>query len=263
VKGTPVDGQRFDGITRALAPGLSRRGALRTLGGGLVGAALAALAGRGDASAGPSLCRETGQVCGRDGSGKECCSGSCCGGLCCDKREVCAGGVPCGDVCCPPETVGCTETKLPGGSVLVGCYCGENAILQDGRCLDCGAFEAPCGDTCCPTYNGACVDGVCQLCPAETDCRHTGSAICDAYSTAGLCCAASEWAACCCESSPGAGDGWAGCCTSGVDCPPCVDVPGMHAIGGTGLCKCTAETFPDCCYCGAEGGHAQSACTPV
>jgi hypothetical protein len=46
-----------------------------------------------------------------------------------------------------------------------------------------------------------------------------------------------------------------------ADCPPCVYAPeNTHFAGGAGTCSCTPETFPECCYCGSEGGWGKIEC---
>ena len=82
-----MDGERFDRIARALGATPPRRGALRLLAAGALGAILARPRGavvQVGIAANTGSCRATGDVCDGD---KDCCSQRCEGGRCqCRKR---------------------------------------------------------------------------------------------------------------------------------------------------------------------------------
>ena len=92
----------FDALTRGLANGsISRRRAIRLLGGALLGGAVASIPGvswlsgrSGEAQA--AVCATQGRACNR----RRCCQGLACIGkpgnrVCCPKERVC------GSICCP------------------------------------------------------------------------------------------------------------------------------------------------------------------
>ena len=71
-----------------------------------------------------------------------------------------------------------------------------------------------------------------HLCPLQCGLLHRGT--CCPFPTVGYCCT---------DSAPGAGDGFALCCTPGVDCPPC---PEGSSKGQGGLFASSCE-LDDCC----------------
>jgi hypothetical protein len=100
-----VNEEKFDDFARTLASGVSRRRALRLLGGG-VAVSLGALVGVGRARAAPSSCSV---FCANlSGPQKAACKQACraCGG---DVSRVCSQPAPGGGaaqfVCCPEGTV--------------------------------------------------------------------------------------------------------------------------------------------------------------
>src|SRR5262245_2350968 len=85
-----MDDCRFDGLTRLLANGSSRRTALRAFAVGLAGSAMAALGGEAGAKDKIGRCGEPGTRCKQDREGDNgCCSGSCCQGTCCGENAAC------------------------------------------------------------------------------------------------------------------------------------------------------------------------------
>src|SRR5262249_43935338 len=90
--------------------------------------------------------------------------------------------------------------------------------------------------------NGICVGGECVCAPGK---GCAGGATCigpeHTYTTAGTCCQTPEVGECCTDSAPGAADGFARCCTPGVDCFDGAACPngGRHALGGaiSGCCN--------------------------
>jgi hypothetical protein len=175
-----MDGQRFDDLTRRLATTITRRGALRTLAGGLA-AAGAALTHRG-ATAAPNTCAVG--CAGLPGPQKAACKQACkaCGG---DFDRVCTqfGPVgPTGFTCCPEGTV-CDEftgecieiTICPTGEPAESCAagittdCGEGgacALVDDADADDCLCVERACTEIPCTT-DADCADsgGVCATIP--------------------------------------------------------------------------------------------------
>ena len=184
-----MDEQKFDAIAKRLAAGNTRRGALRLLGGGALGALLAAL-GRERVAAGevtPAACTANGVRCGantprgcgtccsqctsrqengqrrcaccRDGRAcrrdDQCCSGSCMGGVC---GGLCPAASSKGQ--CSPDRVACDVASY--GANFGNCYCetskaGETFCgFAEGECVACETD----GD--CITVTGAgsrCVGG--------------------------------------------------------------------------------------------------------
>ena len=177
-----MDPHRFDDLTRALGTGLSRRRAMKSLAGALLGGMLAGRArSAGADEIGPV------QPVGRP--------------------LLCPAGKHCGDVCCSAtETcVGLNQPKgLPGDSSdpndLLECICQSNYVRdRTGACVcpaakTCGANCCDDGEACC---DGRCVDlmhsktdcGACgHLCEGDTVCRD-GACGCppDTLDCGGLC----------------------------------------------------------------------------
>src|SRR2546427_532531 len=112
----------FDEISKVIASGISRREALRRIGGGLVGATLAAL-GVGQAAAAPSSCSV---FCGKNaftsGPLHAACLQAChkCGGdttrVCCTASGCvcCPSGQICGFNCNTNQSTCCTGSTIPG-----------------------------------------------------------------------------------------------------------------------------------------------------
>ena len=81
-----MDPRAFDGLTRKLASSASRRTAVLAAAAGMFASALALLPFRADAqvtTAAEQICRETHDVCRRDG---QCCSQRCRQGRCACRR---------------------------------------------------------------------------------------------------------------------------------------------------------------------------------
>ena len=74
-----MDGRRFDQWTKTLNGGATRRTALKTMAGGAIASALAALGIGGVAAQDDDRCRRTGRNCRRD---EQCCSNRCRQGRC-------------------------------------------------------------------------------------------------------------------------------------------------------------------------------------
>jgi hypothetical protein len=155
--------QQLDVLARAVASGeVSRRKALRQLGGAMAGALLAYLgigcettptAPSGPRVDGPRLdggrddCKATGKACKKP---SQCCSGNCCGGVCCATGQICLNGT-----CANPCTPGAC-----GAPVFCSFSCPEG-VGNRGACLAsvegpgfCGTDILCAGATTCPTGAG-------------------------------------------------------------------------------------------------------------
>ena len=139
-----MDGQRFDGLARAMAGGAPRRGALRLLAGAALAGVLGA-AGAGDAAAG---CFQKGRRCRYD---RQCCSGRCREGECARPRRYGGGGFCAGVPFAPGNFTQCGTT----GNINYPCFCAQNACVADTR-LD---SVQPCPQAGCPEGQ-ICVPGV-------------------------------------------------------------------------------------------------------
>jgi hypothetical protein len=272
-----MDDQRFDDLVRGLASRSNRRALVSTFA-GLAGLA-AGLLGKRPAGAAESCPdqqeyrRDVGCVCRTTGRTPV-------DGSCPPPEPSGVGAVPgpacphpwvkCDDLCCPPETIGCVVET--GGSKAIGCLCPEgstwdqkdNVCAPDGpgfaiACSDdkecdsgncCGGSCCPAGKVCC---GGHCVVFENCVCPPGTSCAADATCITygATYSTAGTCCPYPYRSFCCGDSAPGAGNGAAGCCLLGVDCPwdagsTCASNP-LYASGGEIWYSCVVDPAGDCC----------------
>ena len=198
----------FDELTKGLGTGaVSRRQALRWLGGALVGAALASVPGVAWAdddrcSEGLTRCgdrcvnlqtneRHCGSCSNRCASNQTCCKGRCvnlqrnerhCGGCFsrCPEGEECVGGVcqcPSGTTLCGGA---CMSNVCPQGQVFntstCQCECPSGTTLCGGNCVaNCPSGQTLNTSTCkcvqvCPPScppGQACVDGQCAVCTLD------------------------------------------------------------------------------------------------
>jgi hypothetical protein len=191
-----MDPTRFDTLTKRLATeGFSRRRMLRGLGGGLAGAALAAV-GLRQASA-DNLCKPSGYLpqskCNKDA---QCCSGRCAGGQCCTPTTCAAAGKNCGTI---PDgcggTLNCGSCSSCAGQPT-GAVCGAGGV---GRCD---------ADQCFYAFT---IPGFCSGCLAPNGTAATGTDLGTGLSL--------------CEANPDAVyplcfDATAAQCTSIADCQP-------------------------------------------
>jgi hypothetical protein len=158
---------RFDELAKALAGGMSRRDALRRLGGGLVGAVLASLGlgkawGQAPFAGCVKFCRDTCGISPGNGGAFSQCVSSC---------ENCWNTA--GTICACP---------VPGTKKVVCCHSPE--VCLNGLCgnvqgcssaTDCPNF-LPCGGggdcTCVADIHGApvCVHGLSPFCAPCSDC---------------------------------------------------------------------------------------------
>lgn len=152
--GGSIDGSRFDTISRLIARGMSRRGAMRSRLGGIVAESA------GSIQPGVVLarnCRANGGVCIAN---TDCCSRTC--GP--KDREgqrhcvACESGIICGDSCCPPIALNaCGEGTGPGGRhprCVCPCETTYNAVKNSCDPIDACRND----DDCC---SGKCCAGVC------------------------------------------------------------------------------------------------------
>jgi hypothetical protein len=145
-----VKADHFDSLTRELAGGISRRQALRLLGGAVLGAALsrACVLSGDDGGVAPICfppipCGTTTCNCGWDVccGGRECCQvqtprgqrtgNRCCGGICCRKELRCCNGV------CNPNL-----SNDPINCGACGNVCPRDSRCVEGRC--CNPSEQAC-----------------------------------------------------------------------------------------------------------------------
>jgi hypothetical protein len=180
----------FDEMAKALAEGLTRRQALRKVGGGLAGALLASLGlgkawGQADDSC-PDYCRRLGLTPGHGNAFGKCvsncarCKGTLCGAdACCTGALVCAvfgtHGVcgECGRISCN-DPIACAEPTCSGG----GCVCGTSAEGED-VCVQTGGICTACmsDDDC--SEGRVCVQADCRSFCEDTGGRYCGS-LCEA-----------------------------------------------------------------------------------
>ena len=137
-----MDVYTFDALTRSAVASSTRRGTMRVLAGGVLGALLGTL-GRGPAGA---ACHRLGRRCGEDGDccgGARCRRGRCrcepekeCLGNCCGRGKGCTEGVdPIAAGCCPKRRIYTQVTYQDGGPVAGPTVCCP--------------VESVCGDECC------------------------------------------------------------------------------------------------------------------
>jgi hypothetical protein len=215
-KDAPMDGSRFDALTKSLTePGTRRR-----LLAGVVATVLGAVGLRG---AGAAACRPPGSVCRENAN---CCSAICkpkdrtgrrrcaCSppSLDCDGQCLC-GCFP-GETCatcsfarvCPPPT---TCERSAGLSVCVAEQC---TVALSGQFVVCGA---ECDDPARkPCICGRTTEGE-AVCISDTDCA-TSTYVCPSFSDGNLCTASSQ-----CSAGAVCVVGGTGYCTFNVCLTPC------------------------------------------
>jgi hypothetical protein len=165
-RGSGMDDQRFDALTRALAAGRSRRGALK-----LLGASLAAAVG-----AGRSLARV--EAAGDGAAGHACASG-----------DDCYSGV------CRPAPFNSCAGVLVGGSCRAWNDCagagleGGDTSCQGGVCCGIGGYDCSDSSECCANYT--CVGGAIGCAPNSclNACSGDGDCLCSGFSCQGGACA--------------------------------------------------------------------------
>jgi hypothetical protein len=127
-----MEHDQFDRAAAETASGISRRRALRLLGGGVAGGFLALRAVPAFAS---PRCRRPGEECDRE---KACCNGVCCAGVCCRPGQVCQDGR-----CVAP----------PAKTSFQTCICGDGTIFNVCAAVNCDSGPAQdviCGPLCAP-----------------------------------------------------------------------------------------------------------------
>jgi hypothetical protein len=216
--------------------------------------------------------------------------GSC--GHKCPPGHVCKNGhcacpsgkVPCNGACVTPQRYSSDEQNCgacghvcPHGATCVKgeCHCPRGTVVCGDACISPDSFSSDphncgaCGHDCTLSIDeggiGAsaiCVAGTC-VCPPGKGC--SGDATCVGVSqtvtTAGTCCSYPQRAECCSESAPGKGDGFARCCTPGVDClfsdDPNEGALGHFACPGVGYGGSGSHSSDQNGYCTTlEGGDS-------
>ena len=168
-----MDGPRFDAWTRTLARGRSRRGALRVLAGGGLGALLAhRAASRGTAQEAQAVCGLVGEPCRVNG---ECCHGNACRDGTCQCARVnytnCNGR--CRDLRTNENHCGACNTPCEAGQTCCRgrCVDPQTDQLHCGACGNaCGREQACAGGACGPACSGGVTTGPTQCC----SCRLAG-----------------------------------------------------------------------------------------
>ncbi|MCU1451642.1 MAG: hypothetical protein JWP02_3812 [Acidimicrobiales bacterium] len=153
--------ERFDHLSRTLAGSTSRRGALKMIGGALVGAAAAtvlrpaqahAVCAAGESVCGPNCC-PAGVACINPTAGTCGCppGRAACGTHCCpNKGDFCAFTTPGGcDACCPKGTTPCGRFCCNAGSACLDrsrgtCGCPPNTRVCGTDNPSCCPPDAPC-----------------------------------------------------------------------------------------------------------------------
>lgn len=218
-----MDDRRFDGLTRALAGGASRRSVIKALLGLGGAAALAPLAqsGEADAARRPTAGPTPIPSC----PGIQVWSNGQCG---------CPSGVTCGPTCCQTAAQCCDGACCPTGSICTG----EEV---------CCPLSQMCGGACCGAAQTCCdVDGCCDgVCVSSGTCCTTGN-VCSA-ANGDACCAPGQ--DCCSSGDPICIDRSAGGCCLDSDCANLTDACNV------GICDpstnlCIARPVADGTSCG-------------
>ncbi len=190
-KEEPVDGHRFDAITRAVATGGTSRRSLLKLMAGSATAGLLALVGVGAAEAAP--CRSPNARCGKGKNsictdlssdeancgacGNACGTGQmCCNGTCVDPSDRCNCGA-CGNTCAYNTNTGEGEACLPYDPTtfeLTGYQCWP-AILCPNHCSGLGACDQDIGVCHCLVPGASGVDCSIYTPPGDGDCTPQGA----------------------------------------------------------------------------------------
>jgi hypothetical protein len=114
---------RLEGTPGGTGSEVSRRRALRLLGGGLAGGVLA-LRGVPASFAASPRCKHVGEDCERN---RPCCNGVCCAGICCPPGQICQNGT-----CVTPPPA--TNRQI--------CVCGDGTVFdQICTSIDCASSE--------------------------------------------------------------------------------------------------------------------------
>jgi hypothetical protein len=243
---------RFDLLAKALASEVSRREALRRLGGTAAGALLTSLGlGCKDDVVGPM--RLTGSTTGprlAQGGNSDC--AQFCNELFPPGRErgECKSAAAHGEGLCPACGGDVTRVCVTDDVDMICCNPGELCCPAANTCCDTAA-----GETCCPTANQCCGPG--EACCGTTCC--TADRVCDAVAGACVCPPGTEdCGGSCCP----AGSCCAGVCCGAAEicfeeicrtpCPPNTEVcgatlcclPGFRCQGGMCVSACTLPAVP-------------------
>lgn len=121
--------------------------------------------------------------------------------------------------------------------------CGADCC-SEGRVCDANGACCPAERVCA---SGCCGEG--EICSSSGECLDqsccSGEVVCGPYNSQGTCCLYPEYAYCRCESSPGAGDGFVGCC-SGSNCFGDATAGVAGPPNASGLCDAGQSQIANC-----------------
>ena len=279
-----MDGNRFDNLSRALTRGLTRRGAIKTLAGALLGGSAIAAVDEADAAACKGIgasCSASARCCQRltcDAVGKRCLGLETARG-CGSSDALCRTGFVCRANMCviAPRTIGqtcqlrgaknrrgadglvCSDQTCLGLLTATGCdgdnaLCDGDLVCRIDTCLPIGELDDTCDE------DGDCENGlVCTSGACAPDCTPScGDAVCGDDGCGGSCgtCDGSET----CESGECRCDGVA--CVQGATCctDTCKDLTsdgdncGACGTACTDGQRCASSTCVGICY-GYNSGY--------
>lgn len=230
--------QRFDGLTRAMATGHSRRSVLKMIGGAAAAATAATVLKPFRASGVAATCSGPTNL-----GASPCAAGTTpCGPCCCQAGIACLNNT--NGVCgCPSGTTQCGSACCQKGTACANASTSTCATAA----VSCTQGQAPCGKSCCSATGQVCVSGTCTACIASGGSCAAGASCC----TAGQACINNICQSSTCSPYLGACASYVECCsgTCGQNC-------GCIANGKTcttdaqcceGLCSGgVCETTPDC-----------------
>jgi hypothetical protein len=236
----------FDEWAKDLARGVSRREALRRLGGGLVGALLASL-GLERAWGAPNPCST---FCNslRHPAQRKNCNNACkqCGDnvqnvcasrnsdkvACCDRGACCINGQCTPTDLASNENCGACGNRCTGGTICVSgtCQCPSGQAVCPGGTTCCPITQACCNGVCC-NVGEACDGGSCvrvaKTCSVAGCTAGVGKISCSATNSSCGCYATTEGVNLCLEPGP---------CNSGNACTSSADCPAGSFCGVTECC---------------------------
>ena len=245
----------FDEWTKDLARGVSRREALRRLGGGLAAMLLSAVGLNTAWGAPPSRPPKCSDYCNTLPTPQRAnCNNACkqCGGntqnICpsrdSDKVACCSQGTGCCSGSC--TTLGTNQNCAACGDTCAG---GQSCVNGACQCPSGSAFCPNGGSTCCPTTQ-ACCNGVC--CNAGEACvggSCVAKATCsgDACNGSGGPCSATNPGCRCFATTEGASlclDGTGQTCTTSTPCTSSADCPPGSFCAGVACCVTHGVCLP-------------------
>lgn len=167
-----MDGTRFDGLTRALARGASRRTVLRGLIGGAAAGTAAAAMSRvtlADEHDEPVACPGLLEPCGEVEIAQQV-PGECCDGLVCCEGDPAYCAECCSDAECPQGSIccagACRELECCIDDILTGgdpnARCPEGTSCFEGFCDAYCSTDDECEDGTCCCPDGSCSADCCE-----------------------------------------------------------------------------------------------------